>query len=370
MWIADFGGQTSTYIGAWNEVIRAGARSAVDNFCHASRIWRLRLLGPRAMREAIIGGSSKWLRGYGGFGMVLGNPLRKGLSRVIYDGKASNMGAVRHEIREILISEIEVGRQQLRAVPESDGIGELAQDIARRGLLQAIGVAPVEGGGFQLLFGSRRLAACRRLGWARVPARVFRDTADGVKATALVENLMREQLSLGEECEAVQSMVEHDGLSVESIAAAVSKSRSWVLERLMVPGLEDFIREPLLAGALRLGHVAVLGHVPSESARRYLVACTIQSRWTVAQLKQIAAVYEGDPGALDVQPLSQSPEAPVAPAPDLGWRCEACGSVRGLAELVLLRVCKDGCRSESDTVGSDQADSGKPRVEGDTDNGG
>lgn len=47
----------------------------------------------------------------------------------------------------------------------------LARDIRRRGLLQPIVVAPVPGGArYQVLAGHARLAACRYLGWATVPA--------------------------------------------------------------------------------------------------------------------------------------------------------------------------------------------------------
>jgi len=256
------------------------------------------------------------------------------------------MGGLSVKVLEIEIASIERGEQTIRVIQEDDAIGELAQDIATRGLLQPIGVVAVEGGKFQLLWGGRRLAAHVRLGRARILARVMPSAPGGVRAFALVENLLREQLTLGEEVEAVRLMHVEEKKSVESIAAAVSKSRSWVLNRLMVPDLEDFIRDPLLSGDLKLGHVEVLGQVPTESARRYLVACAIQGRWTKGHLKQVAEIYVNSPSVAEVGAVGHLPDRPAGAVPAVVWGCQVCGRQGELAEFVLVRVCANGCQSD------------------------
>jgi ParB family chromosome partitioning protein len=201
------------------------------------------------------------------------------------------MAATLPKMIEIGIGSIDVGEQQLRDVSEDDSIGELAEDIASRGLMQPIGVSPVGTGRFQLLWGSRRLAAHVRLGRVKILARVMTVPAGDVKAFALAENLQRQQLTFEEEVAGVVHMNKVQGRSVEAIAAALTKSRTWVLNRLMIPELPEFLREPLLGGDIKIGHLEVLCKLPNEADQRYLLAQLIQGRWSVGQLKSIASIY-------------------------------------------------------------------------------
>lgn len=104
------------------------------------------------------------------------------------------------EIRRIVVT----GRHRL-ALGDVDA---LAKSIQALGLLQPVGVTP----DLKLIFGERRLRACERLGWERIPARVIPTLADAVSAlraehaenTCRKDFLIGEALSLGERLEALE----------------------------------------------------------------------------------------------------------------------------------------------------------------------
>jgi ParB family transcriptional regulator, chromosome partitioning protein len=276
------------------------------------------------------------------------------------------MGASPAKILDVAIAKIKVGVQQLREVAEDDSLIELAGDIAARGLMQPVGVTSLAGGEFQLLWGSRRLAAHVRLGRKTILARVMEVPEEEVKSYALAENLQRQQLTFEEEVAGVCYMANVQKRSVEAIAAALTKSRTWVLNRLMVPELAEFLREPLLAGDIKLGHLEVLCKLPSESDQRYLLAQTIQSRWSVGQLKSLASIYEASPSVGETVPIAHAPQSPAPAAVPIEWFCEACG-VRGpIQNFRLVRVCNDGCESRRDSDSATQEGGGVDGVASDS----
>lgn len=267
------------------------------------------------------------------------------------------MGTPRADIREIEILLIDVGEQQIRETPEDESIGELAESIAAKGLLQPIGVTSKEDGRYQLRWGHRRLLAHQRLRRAKILARVIDAGEGSIKGLALVENLHRQQMSLRDEVEAVSHLIDQEGKSVEQVAAIVNKSRAWVMNRLMAPNLPEFLREPLLAGDLPFSHVEVISKVPDDGAQRYLAAQCIVQRWNRSQLATIAECYMtpvpqpepaqgGTPGV--------NPNPTVAP---FLYECQMCNEKDTLEKFTLVRIHKDGfgCRTEADRP--DQASS-------------
>lgn len=74
----------------------------------------------------------------------------------------------RGKVEEIEIDLVQAGKHEL----DSDDIEQVAQSIAAQGLLQPLIVARGKGGTYELQAGHLRLAACKRLGWKRIPALV------------------------------------------------------------------------------------------------------------------------------------------------------------------------------------------------------
>src|SRR3972149_5209912 len=142
--------------------------------------------------------------------------------------------------------------QMVREDMDSDHVIELANSISSHGLLEPI-VVRRTAIGYQLIAGAHRLAACKRLGWGDIPANVLPETNTApVKSLALIENIIRRDLSLQEECEAVSALHKEQSLSVNQICDLLGKSRLWTQQRLFAPSMPDDVRLPLFEGLLSM----------------------------------------------------------------------------------------------------------------------
>jgi N6-adenosine-specific RNA methylase IME4/ParB-like chromosome segregation protein Spo0J len=106
-------------------------------------------------------------------------PQAKGLSAAV---EAVTSASDARDVSSLPIDAIRVGPRHRK---DMGNIDVFAADIAARGLLQPIGVSP-DG---MLIFGQRRILACRKLGWSEIPVRVL-DLDDMLGAEA-AENTMR-----------------------------------------------------------------------------------------------------------------------------------------------------------------------------------
>lgn len=101
-------------------------------------------------------------------------------------------------VRDVLIKDIKVLTNMRSGIKNLEG---LMQDIKQSGLKQAIGVIPTKTNEFIIVFGNRRLAACKKLGWKKIPAMIGdKDMLlTELKISNLSENIHREQLTPIEE---------------------------------------------------------------------------------------------------------------------------------------------------------------------------
>ena len=248
------------------------------------------------------------------------------------------------DVQRLQISNIIVGEQMIRSDPDGDeAIEQLALDIQRHGLLQPIGVAPADNGNFQLLWGSRRLRAHKMLGLHHISARVIRDSTRSVRAVALAENLQRRQLSVREECQAVEIMTTEQGMSPAEIAAAISKSRAWVMQRLEVPNYPPELATALLEDRIGLGQARELARLPDDGTLNEWMWHAITGSWTVAQTREAVDQLLRRPDVSDA--VAAGIEAARNPPTQLALQgtCAVCGTTHPLDQLALVRVCAGGC---------------------------
>ena len=162
---------------------------------------------------------------------------------------------------------------QPRAYVDPESLSELAESIREHGVIQPLLVTRVqpEGGGpavYQLIAGERRLQAARLAGLARVPVVVKEATSSEVLELALVENLQRADLNPLEEAQAFRRLVDEFGLTQESIAARVGRSRAAVANALRLLSLSDDLKASLARGEISEGHARALLGIPNETQRR------------------------------------------------------------------------------------------------------
>lgn len=243
------------------------------------------------------------------------------------------------DVQLIPLHSIEIGAQMLRHDPHDDDIQELAADIAAHGLLQPIGVYPLDAGRFQLLWGSRRLAAHVRLCRTEIPARIVPEqTADEIVGTAVRENLLRRDLTLREEIDAVRRLTK-DGLSPAQISDLVGKSRAWVDRRLAFDSLPLSIRDHVLAGDLPIGHAECLALVEDPGAQSYLISHTLQHRPSLVALRASIESIQACPTFGEaVEAGAQAAEQTHAQQAIM-MACHVCEQPHPINSLVIIRTC-------------------------------
>ena len=191
--------------------------------------------------------------------------LGKGLDSLFADlpeTSADDAGVTTLPLREI-----EPDPDQPRKHFDEESLSGLAESITENGLLQPIAVRPKRlGTGYLIIAGERRWRAARLAGLDEVPVLIKDVTDEQAAALALIENLQREDLDPIEVAEGCRQLIEKYGLTQETAAKRLGKSRSAVTNSLRLLALPEDIRAKVSAGELSFGHAKVLlGQYDPES---------------------------------------------------------------------------------------------------------
>lgn len=243
-------------------------------------------------------------------------------------------------ILRIPINNIITEGQLIRAEMDDDHVIELSNSIAKVGLLQPVVVRLLHKSKYQLLAGAHRLAACRRLGWTHIPAVVrVLDMDEPVKGIALIENIIRKDMSLPEECEAVRVLTQEQGLSVSQVCQLIGRTREWINRRLMAPGLPENVRVALFDGLISLKVAEIIGQVDDEGARNCILNEAIYAKRTASEIQYMAETFKAVPS------ISQAVEAAVQKASEVSAQavpqkaCDYGREVIPMHEMRVLWVC-------------------------------
>lgn len=218
--------------------------------------------------------------------------LGKGLDSLFADlpetEAAGNAGVTALPLREI-----EPDPNQPRKNFDDEALAELAASITENGLLQPVAVRPKKAGpGYILIAGERRWRAARLAGLAEIPALVRDVTDEQAAALALIENLQREDLDPLEQAQGIQMLVETYGITQETAAKRLGKSRSAIANSLRLLALPAPVQDALRSGALSAGHAkALLGlsdPAAIEAAANEVTAKGLNVRQTEALCRKLA----------------------------------------------------------------------------------
>ncbi len=192
----------------------------------------------------------------------LGRGLEALLGPKVEDAPAAS-GAAETGVPTLLkLDQMVAGMYQPRTRMDEGALYELAESIKAQGIMQPILVRQLsEGenaGKYEIIAGERRFRASKLAGLESVPVLV-RDVAnEAAAAMALIENIQREDLNPLEEAQGLQRLIKEFGLTHESAAQAVGRSRSAASNLLRLLNLADPVQSMLMAGDLDMGHARAL----------------------------------------------------------------------------------------------------------------
>ena len=191
--------------------------------------------------------------------------LGRGLSALIDDAALAEASG---EIRSLPLHKIEPNPLQPRREFDPEALQTLADSIAAHGLIQPLSVREMPNGYYQIIAGERRWRAARMANLDEVPVLVLDADDRTVMELALVENLQREDLNPIEEAAGFQTLMDEYGLTQETIAERVGRSRSAVANSLRLLSLSDELADLVRSGTLSAGHARALLSLKDEKLRR------------------------------------------------------------------------------------------------------
>ncbi|MBR3315875.1 MAG: ParB/RepB/Spo0J family partition protein [Atopobiaceae bacterium] len=220
---------------------------------------------------------------------------RAGLGRGLDALLGETVGEVRHSsdapgLRELRIEDVQPNPDQPRRSFDEDELAELADSVARCGVLQPIVVRPF-GGSYQIVAGERRYQAAKRAGLATVPVVVREVSDEEMLQLALVENLQRSDLNPMEAARGYRDLAAQNGLTHAEVAEILSKSRSAISNAIRLLDLPEEVQGYVEDGLLSAGHARAILAVADDEGKCALAQKVIRDGLTVRQTETLAPLF-------------------------------------------------------------------------------
>jgi len=154
---------------------------------------------------------------------------------------AAARGAVlKGKLYDLSIAALRPDPEQPRKYLDEQALAELQASIVRHGVLQPILVRKGSGGVYIIVSGERRYQAARLAGLATIPAIL---TDGNPIEIAIIENLLRENLTAIEEAEAIERLRALNDYQLGDLSAILGKSVSMLSEILSLNRLPAAVKD-------------------------------------------------------------------------------------------------------------------------------
>jgi len=199
----------------------------------------------------------------------------------------------KEEIQEIKARYIPVGLvrpnpNQTRRYTDKHDLDALTRSIRAYGVLQPITVRRMRNNFYELVSGTRRLAAAKKAGLPEIPAIVVRATDRDSALMSLTENIQRHDLTFFEEAQGYESLMNDYGLTFDEISRKTGKSRSYIANKLKLLKLEAEVRRIIMNHGLTERHAKALLRIPDEKTRFGVLIKIMEEDLTPARTEAIA----------------------------------------------------------------------------------
>lgn len=184
-------------------------------------------------------------------------------------------------IKKISVNDLEPSQYQPRKDFNPEALDALVKSIKEKGVLQPLIVRPRDSGKYEIIAGERRWRASKLAGIAEVPVIEKDLNNQEILEVALVENLLRENLSAIEEAEGFNRLITEFSHTHEAVSEIVGKSRSYITNALRLLSLPASIQEMIKNNTLSAGHArALVGLDNSEEIAQKIIARGLNVRQT------------------------------------------------------------------------------------------
>ena len=221
--------------------------------------------------------------------------LGRGLDALFADNSIEEIAST--SAVKLKIMDIEPNRDQPRKIFDEDALAELADSIAKHGVIQPLLVRPMPDGSYQLVAGERRWRASRMAGLTEVPVVIKELSDDEAMALALIENLQREDLNAIEEAQGIKALMDTLSLTQDEAAERVGKSRPAVANALRLLKRPDSVIALVSDGKLSPGHARALLGFKDEQDIIETADLIIEKGLTVRDVEKLVKKRNKEPKA-------------------------------------------------------------------------
>jgi ParB family transcriptional regulator, chromosome partitioning protein len=236
----------------------------------------------------------------------LGMGLEALLGPKVQDAPATTAQSNAGAPNTLKLTDLIPGIYQPRTHMDEGALYELAESIKQQGVMQPILVRKLgiddaskakygdKAGKYEIIAGERRFRACKLAGLLEVPVLVKEVTDHNAAAMALIENIQREDLNPLEEAQGLARLIKEFGLTHESAAQAVGRSRSAASNLLRLLNLTEPVQTMLMAGDIDMGHArALLGleRAAQITAANQIVGKKMSVREAEGLVKKLSAEF-------------------------------------------------------------------------------
>ena len=162
----------------------------------------------------------------------------------------------------------------------------LAQSMREVGPLAPLLVRPWPAGGYEIASGHRRRRAAVLAKLTNVPVIVKQLTDQQLLEILTIENLQREDVHALDEGEGYRTLMKQAGYSIETVAAKIGKSASYVYQRLKLAEMIPKAKEAFLADKISTGHAILIARLQPKDQEEALKTCMQLGDMSVRHLAQ------------------------------------------------------------------------------------
>jgi len=213
------------------------------------------------------------------------------------------------EVLAAVLTHGERGQQQLvpvnlllpnrfnpRHTYSEEALEELIQSMREYGFMGALDGRQLPDGRVELAYGSRRLLAAKAAGIEAIPVFLRPWDDQELLYVALVENIVREDLTPQERAATVGRMHEELGLSVREIARRINKPKSWVEDHLALHRAPEDVRQMVAARPNSMRIARLIAPLPDKEVRLALEEKVIDEDITTRQVQEATSqIRQGKP---------------------------------------------------------------------------
>ena len=209
------------------------------------------------------------------------------------------------KVEELPLTELTPFKNHPFKVKNDAEMAELMKSIADAGVLSPALARPKEGGGYELISGHRRLAACKALGMDTMPVIVRRLTDEEAVITMVDSNLQREHILPSEKAFAYKMKLDalkHQGktsaqvaqkLSVEIVGEAAGESKDQVRRYIRLTNLIPEILQMVDDGKIALTPAVELSYLqPPEQEMLFSVMDSDEVTPSLSQARRLRRMSE------------------------------------------------------------------------------